>query len=322
MGKRSMMLFLAEHLRFFISSGSMSSDYQGLGSTMEHLYDRTMEDSGNIIAFEHLNTRVPDQHLATIFYLTGLGLTRDPYIMPHVSNMWINIGSSQFHLPTGKPQVLGGHVGIIVPSREALRERMESVQPLLEGTRYKARETSQYMELTSPWGNVYRCFEASPEPGSVLLGVRYVQQDVAVGSAAAIARFYREILGARVDVADDGEGATACVATGSGQTLRFQEKTGPLPPFDEAHLAIYLSDFSRPYRWLLERDLVTEESSQHQYRFQKVIDIDSGQALTVLEHEMRSLKHPFYGRPLINRDVSQTSLHYVPGRDNFSCRRA
>ena len=288
---------------------------------MEHPYDRSIEDTGNIIAFEHLNTRVPDQLLATIFYLTGLGLTRDPYIMPHVTNMWVNIGNCQFHLPTGSPQVLAGHVGIIVPSREALRERMESVSPLLEGTRYKARETGQYLELTSPWGNVYRCFEASAEPGSVMLGVRYVQQDVAVGSAAAIARFYREVLGARADVVDDGEGATAHVATGSGQTLRFHERTGPLPSYEGAHVAIYLSDFSRPYRWLLERGLVTEESSQHQYRFQKIVDIDSGAALTVLEHEMRSLKHPYYGRPLINRDVSQSSLYYVPGRDNFNCRR-
>lgn len=288
---------------------------------MEHPYDRSVEDSGNIIAFEHLNTRVPDQLLATIFYVTGLGLTRDPYIASHVTNMWINIGSCQFHLPTGKPQVLRGHTGIIVPSREALRKRMESVEPLLQGTQYKARETDQYLELISPWGNVYRCFEASAEPGSILLGVMYVQQDVAVGSAGAIARFYREVLGARADVADDEEGVAAYVATGSGQTLRFREKTGSLPPFDGAHLAIYLSDFSRPYRWLLERNLITEESDQHQYRFQKVVDVESGEALTALEHEMRSLKHPYYGRQLINRDVSQTNLHYVPDEDNFSCRR-
>ena len=32
----------------------------------------------------------------------GLGLTRDPYLMTGVGNMWINVGRSQFHLPTGK----------------------------------------------------------------------------------------------------------------------------------------------------------------------------------------------------------------------------
>ncbi|OWT57674.1 VOC family protein [Candidimonas nitroreducens] len=289
---------------------------------MEHPYDRSAEDTGNIIAYEHLNTRVPDQLLATVFYLTGLGLTRDPYVMPHVANMWVNIGSSQFHLPTGSPQVLGGHVGVVVPSRQALRERMEAVRPLLAGTRYMAHETSQYLELTSPWGNVYRCFEASPEPGSVMLGVLYVQQDVAVGSAAAIARFYREVLGARADVVDDAEGVTAHVASGSGQTLRFHEKAGPLPAYEGAHVAIYLADFSRPYRWLLQRGLITEESNRHQYRYQDIVDVESGAVLTVLEHEMRSLKHPYYGRQLVNRDVSQTGRHYVPGQDDFRWRRA
>ena len=33
---------------------------------------------------------------------TGLGLTRDPYLMTSVTNMWVNVGRSQFHLPTGK----------------------------------------------------------------------------------------------------------------------------------------------------------------------------------------------------------------------------
>jgi hypothetical protein len=36
-----------------------------------------------------------------LFYVTGLGLTRDPYLMVADSNMWINAGRSQFHLPTG-----------------------------------------------------------------------------------------------------------------------------------------------------------------------------------------------------------------------------
>ena len=69
-------------------------------------YDRAAEDIGNVVTLEHVNTRVPDQQLATLFYVTGLGLTRDPYLMTGVGNMWINVGRSQFHLPTGKAQVL------------------------------------------------------------------------------------------------------------------------------------------------------------------------------------------------------------------------
>ena len=48
---------------------------------MPKSYDRAAEDLGNIVALEHVNTRIPDQQLATAFYVSGLGLTRDPYLM-------------------------------------------------------------------------------------------------------------------------------------------------------------------------------------------------------------------------------------------------
>jgi hypothetical protein len=70
---------------------------------MSVTYDRTAEDLGNVVALEHLNVAVPDQRLATIFYVMALGLTRDPFLMTGVNNMWINVGRSQFHLPTNKP---------------------------------------------------------------------------------------------------------------------------------------------------------------------------------------------------------------------------
>ena len=74
-------------------------------------YDRSDEDIGNIVCLEHVNIRVPDQQLATTFYVVGLGLTRDPYIMTGTNNMWMNAGRAQFHLPSGNPQVLRGHTG-------------------------------------------------------------------------------------------------------------------------------------------------------------------------------------------------------------------
>ena len=93
---------------------------------MEHPYDRTAEDTGNSVALEHVNTTVPDQQLATLFYVTGLGLTRDPYIMTGLENMWMNVGRSQFHLPTKEPQVLRGHTGLVLPDRAAGTQRAES----------------------------------------------------------------------------------------------------------------------------------------------------------------------------------------------------
>src|ERR1700743_2217739 len=99
-------------------------------------FDRSAEDLGNSIHLEHVNVQVPDQRLATLFYVTGLGLTRDPYLMVSDSNMWINVGRHQFHLPSGDPQVLRGHTGIVIAGREALLERLMSVAGKLEDTAF------------------------------------------------------------------------------------------------------------------------------------------------------------------------------------------
>ena len=92
-------------------------------------YDRREQDLGNILLLEHVNVRVPDQQAATLFYIAGLGLTRDPYLMVSVDNMWANAGQTQFHLPTGKPNVLQGHVEMIVPDLDALTRRLAAVKP-------------------------------------------------------------------------------------------------------------------------------------------------------------------------------------------------
>ncbi len=61
----------------------------------EPVFDRSTEDVGNIVEFGHVNIRVPDQQLALIFYVMGLGLTRDPYLVTGVDNAWINVGITE-----------------------------------------------------------------------------------------------------------------------------------------------------------------------------------------------------------------------------------
>ena len=106
----------------------------------QQTFDRSAEDLGNSIHLEHVNVQVPDQRLATLFYVTGLGLTRDPYLMVSDSNMWVNVGRSQFHLPTGAAQVLRGHTGLVISGRRALLDRLASVAKKLEGTAFSFRE--------------------------------------------------------------------------------------------------------------------------------------------------------------------------------------
>src|SRR5438132_708877 len=115
---------------------------------MESPYDRAAEDLGNIVALEHVNVTVPDQQIATQFYVSGLGLTRDPYLMTGVTNMWINAGRCQFHLPGNQPQVLRGRVGLVMPDREALLRRLGRVRKRLEGTAFDFHEHDSFVDVT------------------------------------------------------------------------------------------------------------------------------------------------------------------------------
>src|SRR5205809_7752083 len=93
-------------------------------ASMQQLLDRSAEDLGNAIHLEHVNVTIPDQRIASLFYGAGLGLTRDPYLQVMDDNMWMNVGRSQFHLPTGNPQVLRGKTGIVIEGREELLKRL------------------------------------------------------------------------------------------------------------------------------------------------------------------------------------------------------
>ena len=95
---------------------------------VEAAFDRKVQDVGNILMMEHVNVLVPNQQLAQVFYISGLGLTRDPYMMVGQDNMWANAGKQQFHLPTRGMQVVRGEIGIEVPDIEALKSRLEANQ--------------------------------------------------------------------------------------------------------------------------------------------------------------------------------------------------
>lgn len=274
-------------------------------------YDRAADDVGNVVALEHVNVCVPDQALATLFYVQGLGLTRDPYLMVGVDNMWINAGRQQFHLPTNRPQLVPGTIGLVLPSLARTAERLERVRERLAGTAFGFDLAADHLDVTCPWGNRIRCHAPAPEFGDMRLGMPYVEFPVAPGAAAGIARFYGEVLGARAAVKD----GVARVAVGAHQHLSFRETEAPRRPYDGHHVAVYLANFSAPYRGLVERGLVTRETGAHEYRFQDIVDLASGRILFTVEHEVRSLGHPMYMRPLVNRNPAQTQRGYVPFGD-------
>jgi len=279
-------------------------------------YDRVRQDLGNIVLLEHVNVCIPDQRLATIFYLSGLGLTRDPYLMAGVENMWVNAGRSQFHLPSRGTQVLRGHVGIVMPDLAALKRRLQKVAPLLAETRFAWEERDGVVEAMCPWGNRFRCHAPAPEFGGAELAIAYVEFGVPPGSAAGITRFYQQILQAQAEFKGGAE-PMAVISTSATQRLRFRETARPLPEYDGHHVQIYVTDFSGPHRRLLERGLIAEESDEYQYRFRDLVDPANGRKLFTIEHEVRSLTHPLYARPLVNRNPEQSNRNYVRGHDAF-----
>ncbi len=102
---------------------------------------------------------------------------------------------------------------------------------------------------------------------------------------------------------------------GARQYFVFRETDAPEQAYDGHHVQIDVADFSGPHRRLQQLGLVTEESSQHQYRFRDIVDLDTKRVLFTIEHEVRSMQHPMYARVLVNRDPAQTGMSYRPGRD-------
>ena len=105
----------------------MAEQTRTTGEQGARVFDRAGEDVGNIVMLEHVNLTVPDQGVAALFYVTGLGFTRDPYIDFGTFNMWVNLGEQQFHLPKAKAQVFRGHIAVVVPDLEDLKKRLKFI---------------------------------------------------------------------------------------------------------------------------------------------------------------------------------------------------
>jgi len=286
-------------------------------------YDRDAQAVGNIVHLEHFNVCIADQRLATLFYVVGLGGTRDPYLFMGFENMWVNFGRTQCHLPSRavppRTEVLRGTIGLVVPSLADLKKRLEYAGSEMKRvvpeakTKFSWQEKNGVVETTCPWGNRVRCHAPAPEFGNIELGIAYVDFDVPKGTADGIARFYKEVMKAPSLV----QNARAAVHVGRNQRLYFTETTKPLPEYDNHHIQIYIADFGTPYHWLKERDLITMETDADEWRFQWIVDPKDGRKLFQIEHETRSMKHRLFNRPLVNRNHGITNMTYVHGQDAF-----
>lgn len=285
-------------------------------------YDRDAQVVGNIVHLEHFNVIIGDQRLATLFYVVGLGGTRDPYIFPGLENMWVNFGRTQVHLPNrgGKaPEVVRGTAGFVVPSLDDLVKRLEHagkemkrIAPDLPN-KFSFKRHADFVEATCPWGNRIRCHAPAPQFGRTELGLAYVDFDVPPGTAEGIARFYNEVMRAPARL----EKNRVSVSVGRDQRLMYTETAAPQPEYDNHHIQVYIADFATPYHWLKERGLINMETDAEEWRFQWITDPKDGRKLFQIEHEVRSMKHRLFARPLVNRNHAVTNLNFVPGSDAF-----
>jgi len=286
-------------------------------------YDRDAQVVGNIVLLEHFNVCIPDQRLAILFYVVGLGGTRDPYLFMGLENMWVNFGRTQVHLPSRavppRTEVLRGTAGFVMPSLAELKKRLEFAGSEMKRvlpeakTKFSWQEKDDTVEATCPWGNRVRCHPPSPQFGNTEIGLAYVDFDVPQGTADGIARFYREVM----KVPSRAQAGRATVSIGRSQYLYFTETSQPLPEYDNHHVQVYIADFGTPYHWLKERDLITMETDADEWRFQWIVDPNDGRKLFQIEHEVRSMKHRLFNRPLVNRNHGITNMTYVPGSDAF-----
>jgi hypothetical protein len=193
------------------------------------------------------------------------------------------------------------------------------VKERLSNTKFSYAKRNGHVEVTCPWGNTFYIHAPDRKKfGPMVLGMAHLAFDVPKGAAAGIAQFYNKIIGAPAKLEKGRNGASAKVHVGMNQHLIFNETSGTLPPYDGHHIQLYVVNFSGPHRQLNERGLITEESNQVQYRFAKIVDPDSGDLCYELEHEIRSITHPLFARPMINRNPVQSNQDYRPGHDAIS----
>ncbi|WP_017759485.1 VOC family protein [Pseudacidovorax intermedius] len=285
--------------------------------------DRAADSIGNIVLLEHYNATVDDQRLATLFYVTALGGTRDPYLFTGLDNMWVNFGRTQVHLPSRgaapRSQLLRGTLGFVVPDLDAMRARLDFAEAEMQrvapgrALQFDATDGRDCIDLHCPWGTRVRCHAPSDAFDGVQLGLVYIDFDVPPGTVEGIARFYDQVIGTPSQV--DGRRATVCA--GLFQTLRFTECDAPLRDYDGHHFLIYLADFARPHAWLREHGLLTRDDAPHEWRFEWICDPRDGRRLFQVEHEVRSTRHPLYNRVLVNRDTALTNVNYRRGREDF-----
>lgn len=248
----------------------------------ETLRQHTTQDCGNIVQWEHINLDISDSDTTFYFYFQALGLTLDPYLPSQFYNRvyWANIGEQQLHLVRwDQAQVIkGGNIVLQVPSLEELETRLVAAESKLKGTRFEwHKEQEGHGELaihvTCPWGNNFTVVQGDRIPSSLCsrvpltpypwkLGLCSLILECAKGSAKKIAKFFRNVLFARVVETE----TSAVVFLGPRQSVVFEESEHRKlpqcvpgrkedPSYPDYHLCVYIAEFQKGKSCIQESNL-------------------------------------------------------------------
>ena len=256
---------------------------------------------GAVTQFEHVNYRVPDHGPAMLFFCVGLGFTRDPTRMVGTRNMWINAGRQQFHMPRGEAMPFPGEVGVSVPNLKATLRNLKRIARELKGTQYSFKDNDKSISATTPWGHKLRVHQAGELSGRMPQAISYVNFWVPVGSATVIADFYKKMVFAPTKLGKRGKNAMATVTVGANQHFHFIEKADYAPADHPNHVAIYVTRYQEMYQQFKAKKLLMRPDVEEQFRFDRMANPRSGKVVFTFEHEVRSLYHPDYLKPLANR---------------------
>lgn len=260
---------------------------------------------GAAVHLEHVNFTIGEQPLATTFFMSGLGLTRDPYKRCDETNMGVNVGLQQFHLPCSETPTpsFPGEIGLVLPDLTAVRDRLTRLHDKghFANTPYALTGEEDCLEVISPFGIALRLH--APDSVAFLqpLGLAYVNVSVPHGSAEPIAAFYRSVLRCPARCREiDGE-RTAEIVVGPYQYLRYREREVADYATHNVHVAIYVTHFNALRDYMIAHGSFMYDALDQTFFFEQLLDADRGEPLFRLQHEIRGLYHPDYMRPLVNR---------------------
>jgi hypothetical protein len=173
-------------------------------------------------------------------------------------------------------------------------------------------ETSQWGEYAERYGRAE----------SDCRGIDYVEFHCPLGTAEKIALFYESVLDATTTCIDLGDGTKiAIIAFGdvddmgkADQSLLFRESEQKIPENDGHHIAMYVgesaADFEQAFKnaeiadvvWVNPRfsdkaDTLESARNWKQFRFKNIVDMETGETVFELEHEMRSIEHEAWPGP-------------------------